>query len=147
MKMGLKSKISIKLKDKIDSLTAHDALYNFLDHYEIINMPIDKLHWKVWKRPYGPHGYRLTEFGYMSMDNILKIQCWKIPLTITNKRINSQDILRLDRYLTSPFFISAKYNPKSKENPYTFFTFDESIASQLLLYGSDLKYYLQALDS
>jgi hypothetical protein len=154
MKTSLKSKLSLDLKDKIDRLSSEDSMKQLLDYHNLIDIPIDRLHWKIWKRPYGPNGYRLTEFGYIALERILKIQCWRIPLNVTNSSISSQDILRLDRHLTSPFFISTTpahrwgtYNPTApEESPYTFITFEESVAGQLLLYGNDLKYYLEALD-
>lgn len=163
MKTSLKNKLSLELKDKIDRLSSEDSMKQLLDYHNLINIPIDRLHWKLWKKPYGPYGYRLTEFGYIALERILKIQCWRIPLNVTNSSISSQDILRLDRHLTSPFFISTipaqrwgfmntqpgqrwAFNPTAEESPYTFITFEESVAGQLLLYGNDLKYYLEALD-
>lgn len=153
MPKSLKNSLTHKLKETLDSLPCTHPLKGLVEHHGLIDIPIDKLHWKIWKKPYGPYGYCLTEFGHVAFERFIKIKNWTVPIK-SSSSITSQDILRLDRHVSTPFFLSkipiklsAKWGIVNTVNaPYAFISYDESTATQLIMYDGDLKYFLEALD-
>lgn len=97
----------------------------------------DTIYINMWRNIREDGGYRLTEKGFEWL-NEMGLKCYTITLS-TNPH-SSPDIktgnilLSLDRQLKAPYFI--KNNKLS--------IFDDSICTQLILYGGDIKAYLEA---
>lgn len=108
------------------------------DAYYVGN--IDTLFKSMWRNTNPTGGLALTVTGVSHLTNILKLKRW--DLEVDASAITSADLLMLERYMTTPFFLSYPYSKKKN-----FVIFDESLVAQLMLYGNDLKLFLQAHDS
>ena len=101
---------------------------------------IDTLFKSMWRNTSPTGGLALTTTGLTHLSSILKLKKWE--LDVDASAITSADILMLERYMTTPFFLIYPYSKK-----HNFIVFDESLVAQLMLYGNDLKLFLQAHDS
>ena len=99
---------------------------------------IDKLFKAMWKNPSVSGGMALTSLGCEYFINLLDLQHWSFAVE-TN---TSATILMMERYMTTPYYLTMG---KSK-NHRNLILFDESVATQLILYGNDLKSFLLAQD-
>ena len=95
----------------------------------------------MWKNTSIHGGLALTVTGFECLADTLDLAHWTI--SIDEKDITtSGDLLMLERYMTVPFYFHYRLKQKSK-----LVVFDESVAAQLILYGNNLKLFLQSHDS
>jgi hypothetical protein len=100
---------------------------------------IDDLFKAIWKNTSVSGGMALTSLGCEYFINLLELEYWSFAVE-TN---TSATILMMERYMTTPYHLTMG---KSK-NHRNLILFDESVATQLILYGNDLKSFLLAQDS
>lgn len=100
---------------------------------------IDDLFKSIWKNTSHSNGMALTALGVEYLINLLDLQHWDFSVAATT----SADILMMERYMTSPYYLTVG---KSK-NHRNLILFDETVATQLILYNNDLKLFLRAQDS
>jgi hypothetical protein len=96
----------------------------------------DSVYLHMWRNIREDGGYRLTERGLEWLIE-LGLKPYTIKLDYVNHKTNSTTgniLLGLDRHLKAPYFL--KNNKLS--------IFDDSISTQLLLYGGDIKAYIDA---
>lgn len=93
-----------------------------------------ELNKQVWKNLFKKSSMQVTEFGYCILRYGLEKPCWDFHL----EEINSYDVLKLERYLSCPFYLNTAKRTLS--------VFGDSIAAQLLLYGNDIRTFLDAQD-
>lgn len=89
--------------------------------------------WWMNPRTSKANGYRLTDQGFEMMLVNLKLTDYDVVFP-TDLEWNSQLILRLDRYLESPYYINKK----------RITVFREKTAIELVLFGGDLYKYCAA---
>lgn len=99
----------------------------------------DDLFKAIWKNTSTNGGMALTSLGCEYFINLLELEYWDFAVE-TN---TSATILMMERYMTTPYYLTMG---KSK-NHRNLILFDESVATQLILYGNDLKSFLLAQDS
>ena len=92
----------------------------------------DTVYLHMWRNIREDGGYRLTERGYEWL-NELGLKAYTIKLENDNVKTGNI-LLGLDRHLKAPYFLK---NGKLS-------IFDDSISTQLLLYGGDIKAYIDA---
>jgi hypothetical protein len=90
----------------------------------------------MWRNIREDGGYRLTERGFEWLVELgLKPYTIKLDQESHKTSVTTGSILLgLDRYLKAPYFLK---NGKLS-------IFDDSISTQLLLYGGDIKAYIEA---
>lgn len=96
----------------------------------------DSIYIHMWRNIREDGGYRLTERGFEWLNELgLKAHTIKLDQTQHKAQVTTGSILLgLDRHLKAPYFLkSGKLN-----------IFDDSISTQLLLYGGDIKAYIDA---
>lgn len=96
----------------------------------------DTVYVHMWRNIREDGGYRLTERGYEWLVE-LGLKPYGIRLDQDNHKTNvttGNILLGLDRHLKAPYFLK---NGKLS-------IFDDSISAQLLLYGGDIKLYIDA---
>jgi len=96
----------------------------------------DSIYINMWRNIREDGGYRLTERGYEWLSDLgLKPYCIKLDYDTHKTHVTTGNILLgLDRHLKAPYFLkNGKLN-----------IFDDSISAQLLLYGGDIKSYIEA---
>jgi len=96
----------------------------------------DTVYVHMWRNIREDGGYRLTERGYEWLIELgLKPYSISIYQDSNNSNITTGNILLgLDRHLKAPYFLKNR-----KLN-----IFDDSISAQLILYGGDIKLYIEA---
>jgi hypothetical protein len=96
----------------------------------------DSIYLNMWRNIREDGGYRLTERGYEWLHELgLKSHLITLANDNSKQELRTGNILlSLDRYLKAPYFIK-----NNKLN-----IFDDSISTQLLLYGGDIKAYIDA---
>ena len=100
---------------------------------------LDELFKTIWKNTSQNSSWALTNSGVDHLVNQLELEHWEFVVP----DIVSADILMMQRYMTSPYQLVLN---KSK-NHKNLILFDESTATQLILYNNDLKLFLAAHDS
>jgi hypothetical protein len=100
---------------------------------------IDELFKSIWKNTSSAGGMALTTLGLEYFINLLKLQYW--DFTVLD--VVSADLLMMERYMTSPYSLV----PSKSKHYRNLILFDETVATQLVLYGGDLKLFLAAQDS
>lgn len=100
---------------------------------------VDDLFKAMWKNTSTNSGMALTGLGCDYLINLLDLEHWDFVVE-TN---TSATILMMERYMTLPYYLTMG---KSK-NHRNLILFDETVATQLILYGNDLKAFLLAQDS
>jgi hypothetical protein len=96
----------------------------------------DTVYIHMWRNIREDGGYRLTERGYEWLV-ALGIKPYRIKLDYDTGKANittGNILLGLDRQLKAPYFLKGG----------KLSIFDDSISTQLLLYGGDIKAYLNA---
>src|SRR6056297_167388 len=89
---------------------------------------------QIWKNTANKTSMQVTEMGYSILKFSMEKPLWEFELD----EINSYDILKLDRYMPGPYYLNSKQK--------ILCVFDENIATQLLLYGGDVRTFLDAQD-
>lgn len=96
----------------------------------------DTVYIHMWRNIREDGGYRLTERGYEWLVE-LGLKPYAIKLDYDSHKTNittGSILLGLDRHLKAPYFLkNGRLN-----------IFDDSISTQLLLYGGDIKSYIEA---
>ena len=100
---------------------------------------IDGLFKTMWKNTSLTAGMALTDVGLGYLIKLLELEHW----TFAAPGIVSADLVMMERYMTTPYHLVPQRNKDQKN----LVLFDSSTASQLLLYGSDLKQFLRAHDT
>ncbi len=92
-----------------------------------------RFHW--WVNPTDPHSLRLTFVGLKFVKTVLKLESFEfdLPGDLTN-----HNLLQLERVFGGMYFLLKRQK---------IIVFDEAEAVMLTLHGSDLKNYLEHLDS
>jgi len=96
----------------------------------------DSVYLNMWRNIREDGGYRLTERGHEWL-NELGLKCHTIKLDYDSHKTNvttGNILLGLDRHLKAPYFLKGG----------KLSIFDDSISTQLLLYGGDIKAYIEA---
>ena len=100
---------------------------------------IDNLFSSVWKNTNHVNGLALTKTGLNYLVDLLNLEQWKFSIP----DITSGDVVMMDRYMIYPYyFVSQKTNTHKN-----LIIFDESTATQLLLYNNNLRLLLSAYDN
>ena len=100
---------------------------------------IDNLFLSVWKNTNHTNGLALTKTGLNYLAESLNLKQWKFSIP----EITSGDVVMMDRYMIYPYyFVSQKTNTHKN-----LIIFDESTATQLLLYNNNLRLLLSAYDN
>ena len=100
---------------------------------------IDDLFLTVWKNTSHANGLALTKTGLNYLVDLLNLEQWKFSIP----DITSGDVVMMDRYMIYPYyFVSQKTNTHKN-----LIIFDESTATQLLLYNNNLRLLLSAYDN
>lgn len=99
---------------------------------------IDDLFKAVWKNTSLTGGMALTSLGTEYFINLLNLQHWDFSVSTTT----SADILMMERYMPSPYYLT----PGKSKTHKNLILFDETVATQLILYNNDLKLFLRAYD-
>lgn len=100
------------------------------------NSNFDSIYKNMWRNIREDGGYRLTDEGYKLLDDI-GLKSYTIPLFDEKLKIEIKTgniLIGLDKQLKVPYYIK---NSKLK-------VFDDNISTQLILYGGDIKAYLNA---
>lgn len=79
-------------------------------------------------------GFRLTERGLEDFESKLNLKSYKITYPKPIETFSSQLILRLDKFIDSPFYLDHRYIT----------VFKERIAIELILFGGDLPKYIES---
>lgn len=97
----------------------------------------DSIYINMWRNIREDGGFRLTDQGYEWLSE-LGIKSYIIPMQQDNSLIESMRtgniLLGLDRKLSVPYHLKGK----------RLSVFDDNISAQLILYGGDLKAYIDA---
>lgn len=101
---------------------------------------VDDLFKVVWKNTSLTGGMALTETGLKHFVKTLGLAHWGFSVEIAT----SATILMMERYMTTPYFLISGRVVKQREN---LVLFSENVATQLILYGNDLKTFLEAQDN
>lgn len=102
----------------------------------------DSLYNIMWKNTSLSGGFALTSVGVDYLVEVLKLKHWAIDVDVT--QVTSSDILLLERYMLTPFYLT-KLDGRTKSR--VLIVFDEQIATQIILYGGNLRHFLQAQDA
>ncbi len=133
--MNLKHQIAVEIYN-----TLQDSVFTMSTRVGSVKLDnTDSIFKATWKNTAYSGGFALTEVGVELLIDVLKLQHWVLDVQVLNP--TSGDILMLERYVNAPFY--AKFNQRGKGK---FTVFDQSIASQILLYGNDLKLFLKSYD-
>jgi hypothetical protein len=114
--MSTKLKITIKVFDSVKDRE------QFKDANDLFN--------RMWKNPKTDRFYRLTPDGFA----ILKecgLKFWKIKF---KEKLTSLHLVLLDRYLKKPWYLTSK----------SIYLTDETAATMLILYNSDVDSFIRA---
>jgi hypothetical protein len=103
---------------------------------------VEPLFKQMWHSTNTNNSYSLTRFGLECLAKDLKLKYWKVSIVL--ETISSAEIIMLSRYMNTPFYLH-KFNAKKATRDLV--VFDDNVAAQLLLYGGNLKVFLQAQDS
>jgi hypothetical protein len=114
---------------------------------EIIKSPdhsssIEMLFIQMWHSGNTNSGYSLTHHGLDHLVDTLQLKHWNVSIVL--ETVSSAEIIMLSRYMNTPFFLHKFNRVKSTRE---LVVFDENIAAQLVLYGGNLKMFLEAQDS
>lgn len=93
----------------------------------------DEFYSAVWQNIRDNGGMRLTPYGILILQAI-NYEKWGIKVKNTPK--NGLILVQMDKYLDSPYYTDGRKN--------LLVVYDESIATQLILYDGDLAAYLNA---
>lgn len=96
----------------------------------------DSIYINMWRNIREDGGYRLTERGYEWLVEY-GLRPYTIKLDYDSHKTNittGSILLGLDRHLKAPYFLKGG----------KLSIFDDSISAQLLLYGGDIKSYIEA---
>lgn len=108
--------------------------FDVCQHLGLSENSFDSIYLNMWRNIRENGGYRLTERGFEWLSD-LGMKCYSIKLTEAKTDIKTGNVLLgLDRFLQAPYHI--KNNKLS--------IFDDSISTQILLYGGDIKAYIDA---
>ena len=99
----------------------------------------DNLFKAMWKNTSVTGGMALTSLGCEYFINLLDLQHWDFAVETNTSGV----ILMMERYMSTPYYLTMG---KGK-NYRNLILFDESVATQLILYGNDLECFLRAQDS
>ena len=100
---------------------------------------IDNLFLSVWKNTNHTNGLALTKPGLNYLVESLDLKQWKFSIP----EITSGDVVMMDRYMIYPYYLVSK-KTKTHKN---LIIFDESTATQLVLYNNNLRLLLSAYDN
>lgn len=100
---------------------------------------VDELFVSIWKNTSHTKGLALTKVGLDYLVNSLELQQWKFSMS----DVTSGDFVMMDRYMSYPYYLV----PKKTKTHKNLVLFDESTATQLVLYSNDLKLLLHAYDN
>jgi hypothetical protein len=100
---------------------------------------IDNLFLSVWKNTNHTNGLALTKTGLTYLTDTLNLEQWKFSMP----DITSGDVVMMDRYMIYPYYLVSQ-KTKTHKN---LIIFDESTATQLLLYNNNLRLLLSAYDN
>jgi len=100
---------------------------------------VDELFVSVWKNTNHTKGLALTKIGLGYLVDSLELTQWKFSIP----DVTSGDFVMMDRYMHYPYYLV----PKRTNTHNNLVLFDESTATQLVLYSNDLKLLLHAYDS
>ena len=125
----------MSLKYKLTS-----KVFNELDKSSFSS--IEPLFIQMWHSSNTNSGYSLTKFGLDCLTDTLDLKHWSVNIVL--ETVSSAEIIMLSRYMSTPFFLH-KFNRKKSSRE--LIVFDENIAAQLVLYGGNLKLFLEAQDS
>ena len=103
------------------------------------NTTIDELFVSIWKNTTYTNGMALTKLGLEYFVDLLDLEQWKVSIP----EITSGDFVMMDRYMSYPYYFVQK-KTKTHKN---LVLFDESTATQLVLYNNDIKLFLSAYDN
>jgi hypothetical protein len=103
------------------------------------NITIDDLFVSIWKNTNYTNGMALTKLGLEYFVNLLDLKQWKFSIP----DITSGDVVMMDRYMIYPYYLVSQ-KTKTHKN---LIIFDESTATQLVLYNNDIKLFLSAYDN
>lgn len=100
------------------------------------NRSLETIFLKMWRNVQAGGGYRLTQSGHEWMQELgVKGHLIRMPLADTYTGYQSGHmLLKLDRYLPVPYYLQHQ----------KLYVYDESYATQLLLYAGDLKAFFDA---
>lgn len=133
IRMTEKTKLTLSLE--IQDFLKQNPGFTFRGKSPSVNVNnLADLSKQIWKNLFKASSMQVTEFGCYILRYGLEKPCWDIQLN----EINSYDVLKLERYLSGPFFLNTAKK--------TLTIFDDSIAAQLLLYGNDIRTFLDAQD-
>jgi len=100
---------------------------------------IDNLFSSVWKNTNHVNGLALTKTGLNYLVDLLNLEQWKFSIP----EITSGDVVMMDRYMIYPYYLVSQ-KTKTHKN---LIIFDESTATQLVLYNNNLRLLLSAYDN
>ena len=110
----------------------------FLDQLgiETTTKNVSDWHHLWWQNPRKNknYGFRLTERGLEDFESKIGLKSYKITFPQPLETISSQFILRLDKFIDSPFYLDNRYIK----------VFKERVAIELILFGGDLPKYLES---
>lgn len=128
-------KIKLTLSLEIQQHLKQNPGFTFRGHTPNINVDnLAELSKQIWKNLFKKTSMQVTELGYCLLRYGLEKPCWDFYL----EEINSYDVLKLERYLSGPFFLNTAKRTLS--------VFDDTVAAQLLIYGNDIRTFLDAHD-
>jgi hypothetical protein len=130
--MSLKHRLTVSLSEVLNNGISR-----------VVNYDLDQLYSQLWKNPGQRGGMALTEFGFQQLSTRLHLEFWSVE--IDDSSFTSADVIRLNRYLQVPYYLQLKNSRPIGKKP-VIIVFSETIATQLILYGGNLKQFLEAHD-
>lgn len=135
--MNLKHQISVEIYNTLQNYPTEIMQFGSADLSNI-----DSIFKATWRNTACSGGFALTEIGVRLLIDVLKLENWTLNVQLLNP--TSGDLLMLERYVRKPFY--ARFNRTGVSKSSKFTVFDQNIASQILLYGNDLKLFLKSQD-
>lgn len=128
--MEIKSKITLEIHEFLKQYPLFK--YRGKPLWNAQNM--SDLNKQIWKNLSQARSMQTTELGYYLVRYGLERPCWDFEL----EEISGYDILKLDRYMQTPFYLDSKKRMLC--------IFDDAVAAQLMIYGNDVRSFLDAQD-
>lgn len=109
----------------------------FLKEAGIDSVDVKKWMWKLWRNPFSKTSLRLTDEGFVFLNETLGLEnyTYKLP---KGQYDSSKIYIWMDKHISTPFWLDGR-------TKIIFFGTRDSM--MLSLYGNDLKAYLQTLQN
>ena len=118
-------------KKEFTKLFLEQAGIDASDNSVKMHMPL------MWVTPRSPIGLQMTYFGHNFLKSQLKLQSYMFTIKEDFQR-NLKIILRMNKYLTGPFYLPRFEDTKSK----SIIMYGEQDAFMMGMMGGDLEQYL-----